>query len=71
MLSLCAYKPCKCLVPAAEEFCGDICSMLGAQLVNRVKVSSELPLKRDDQVVPRCACGHTCCGDGLISGQVN
>lgn len=71
MSNLCAYKPCKCLVPAADEFCSDICSMLGAQLVNRVKVSSELPLKRGAQVVPRCACGHKLCGDSLISGQVN
>ncbi len=71
MSNLCAYTPGKCIVPAAEAFCGDICSMLGAQLVNRVKMSSELPLKRDAQVVPSWACGHEFCGDSLISGHVN
>ena len=71
MTNLCAYKPCKCLIAADEIFCGDICSMLGAQLVSRVSVSSAVPLERDDQVVPRCACGLDLCGDSLVSRQVN
>ena len=45
--------------------------MLGAQLVNRVAVSSAMPLKSHEEVVARCACGHDGCGDSLVSGQVN
>jgi hypothetical protein len=45
--------------------------MLGAKLVNRINVSSAVPLKPDDQVVPRCVCGHVGCGDSRVSGQIN
>jgi hypothetical protein len=69
MADLCAYRPCKCLVPSGEVFCGDICAMLGAQLVNQVQVSSDIALKDDDLIVPRCACGHEGCGDTLVSGS--
>jgi hypothetical protein len=71
MLDLCAYPPCKCMAPDGEIFCGDICAMLGAGLVNQVRTSSALPLKPDEDVVPRCACGHAGCGDSLVSGEVN
>lgn len=70
MSDLCAYSPCKCLVAADDIYCSDICAMLGAQLVSRVKVSSVVPLKPDNGVIPRCACGHDGCGDSLVSGQV-
>ena len=68
---LCAYRPCKCLVPADEIFCGEICAMLGASLVRHVEVRTAVPLKEGDEVVPRCACGHGSCGDGLVSGDVH
>jgi hypothetical protein len=71
MSNLCAYKPCKCVAADDEIFCSDICSMLGAQLVGKVKVSSELPLVADHRIVPRCACGHDGCGDSLVSARVN
>ena len=71
MPDLCAHIPCKCLISAGEMFCGDICAMLGAGLVNRVKASTAVPLKPDDQVAPRCACGHHGCGDSVVSGTVN
>ena len=71
MADLCAHTPCKCLVEEGEIFCGEICAMLGASLVNQVEVSSRLPLKPDNQVVPRCACGHSNCGDSQVSGQIN
>jgi hypothetical protein len=71
MAVLCAYPPCKCLASPDEQFCGDICAMLGAKLVNRVAVSQEMPLKADEDVAPRCACGHEGCGDTLVSGRVN
>lgn len=71
MRNLCAYDPCKCLVPADEVFCSEICAMLGAKLVNQVEVSSSAQLKPDHQVVPRCACGHVGCGDSLVSGHIN
>jgi hypothetical protein len=71
MPDLCAHAPCKCLVEPGEIFCGEVCAMLGASLVNQVEVSSRLPLKLDDQVVPRCACGHSGCGDSQISGKIN
>lgn len=45
--------------------------MLGASLVNRVEVSISLPLEPDDRVVPRCACGHSGCGDSQVSGGIN
>ena len=71
MAELCAYGPCKCLVADGDIFCGEICAALGARLVNKVDVSSRLPLKPDNQVIPRCACGHAGCGDSHVSGQVN
>ena len=71
MPELCAYKPCKCFVPADELFCGDVCAMLGANLVNEVRVSSGLPLAPDHQVVPRCACGHEGCGDTAVSDGIH
>ena len=71
MADLCAYPPCKCLTPAGEMFCGDICAMLGASLVNKVAVTAAVPLQPDDEVIARCACGHDGCGDSLVSGQVN
>jgi len=71
MPELCAYKPCKCLVEIDEVFCGEVCAMLGASLVNRVEVSTSLPLEPDDQFVARCACGHDGCGDSQVSGQIN
>jgi len=43
--------------------------MLGAQLVDRVKTVTALPLRLDDEIVPRCACGHDGCGDSLVSRQ--
>jgi len=52
MPELCAYSPCKCLAPPDELFCSDICAMLGARLVNEVRVSSAVPLKPDSQIVP-------------------
>lgn len=70
MSDLCAYEPCKCFVPADELFYSDICAILGAKAVNRVSVSPDVPLKRDDKVVPRCVCGHSSCGDSL-SGRIN
>jgi hypothetical protein len=39
-MTLCRYPPCTCLVAGAEIFCGDICAMLGATLVNQVQVSA-------------------------------
>jgi len=45
--------------------------MLGASLVNRVEVSTSLPLEPDDRVVARCACGHDGCGDSQVSGRIN
>jgi hypothetical protein len=71
MSELCAYHPCKCLAPADELFCSDICAMLGARLVNEVHVSSDLPLEPDHEVIPRCACGHDGCGDGAVSGGIH
>ena len=71
MADLCAYQPCKCRVDASDMFCGEVCAMLGAQTVNRVRVAAEMALRPDDQVVPRCACGHDGCGDSLVSGRVN
>ena len=71
MAELCVYGPCKCLVADGDIFCGEICAVLGARLVNKVDVSSRLPLKPDNQVIPRCACGHAGCGDSQVSGQVN
>jgi hypothetical protein len=68
---LCAHKPCKCVVAQDEIFCGDICAMLGAKLVNQVSVESAVPLKSDDRVVPRCACGHAGCGDSLVNGNIH
>jgi hypothetical protein len=71
MPDLCPYPPCKCLVPTGELFCGEICAMLGAGLVNQVATSSAVPLKPDQEVVPRCACGHPGCGDSQVSGDVH
>jgi hypothetical protein len=71
MSKLCVYGPCKCLVPDDEQFCGDVCAMLGAGLVNRVSVSSTLRVKEDAGVTPRCACGHDGCGDSLVSDSLN
>ena len=71
MPELCAYGPCQCRVAADEMFCGDVCAMLGASLVRSVSVSSALPLKSDDEVVPRCACGHNGCGDIHVSRRIN
>jgi len=68
---LCAYGPCQCFVDADEMFCGDVCAMLGASLVRNVAVSTAVPLKSDDEVVPRCACGHDGCGDSLVSRKIN
>jgi hypothetical protein len=68
---LCAYGPCKCSVDTDEMFCGDVCTMLGASLVRNVAVSAAVPLKLDDEVVPRCACGHDGCGDSLVSGEIH
>jgi hypothetical protein len=68
---LCAYGPCKCSVDADETFCGDVCAMLGASLVRNVAVSTAVPLKPDDEVLPRCACGHQGCGDSLVSRKIN
>jgi len=70
-VSLCAYAPCKCRVPDGEIFCGDICAMLGAALVNKVTVSSSMPLKPAAEIVPRCACGHDGCGDNLVSDEIH
>jgi hypothetical protein len=39
--------------------------------VNQVHVSSAVPLTPDDEVVPRCVCGHAGCGDSLRSGWIN
>jgi hypothetical protein len=71
MRELCAYGPCKCLVDGTEIFCGDVCAMLGASLVRNVQVVTAVPLKSDDEVVPRCACGHVGCGDNLVSRKIN
>jgi hypothetical protein len=71
MPDLCAYPPCKCLVAEDDIFCGDVCAMLAGGSVNHVRASTAVPLKSDDAVVPRCACGHEGCGDGLVSQQVN
>jgi hypothetical protein len=71
MPNLCAYPPCICMVPDNETFCGEVFAMLGAGLVNRVRAETAVPLQADDEVVPRCACGHEGCGDTLVSGQVN
>ena len=68
---LCAYAPCKCSVQDGELFCGEVCAMLGASLVNRVGISSAVPLKPEEQIVPRCACGHDGCGDSLVSAEVH
>ena len=56
-------------VADGDTFCGEICAVLGARLVNKVDVSSRLPLKPDNQVIRRCACGHAGCGDSQVSGQ--
>jgi hypothetical protein len=66
-----AHTPCKCLVEDGEMFCAEVCAMLGASLVNEVEVSTRLPLRPDARVVPRCACGHSGCGDSQVSGQIN
>lgn len=71
MPELCAYGPCKCIVPDGEMFCGEICVMLGAQLVRNVTVVSAVPLKDEGDIVPRCPCGHDGCGDSLVSGRIN
>jgi len=71
MPELCAYAPCKCFAPDDETFCSEVCAMLGAGLVNRVNTSTAVPLDPDDDVVVRCACGHTGCGDSLVSESVN
>ena len=71
MSELCAYPPCKCLAPDRESFCSEVCAMLGAGLVGQVRASTAVPLKRDDEVVVRCACGHSGCGDSLVTGAVN
>ncbi len=71
MPDLCAYRPCRCMVETNEIFCSDVCAMLGAGLVNAVKISSTLPLAPDARVTPRCACAHEGCGDSLISGSIN
>jgi len=71
MPELCAHKPCKCLVETDDIFCSEVCAMLGASLVNRVEVSTSLPLEPDDRVVARCACGHDGCGDSQVSGRIN
>jgi hypothetical protein len=41
--------------------------MLDAGLVNRVATSFAVPLKPDQDVVPRCACGHPGCGDSQVA----
>ena len=71
MPELCAYAPCKCFAPVGEIFCSEVCAMLGAGLVNRVSTSTAVPLSSDDDVVVRCACGHTGCGDSLVSESIN
>lgn len=45
--------------------------MLGASLVRNVGVSTAVPLKSDEEVVPRCACGHEGCGDRLVSREIH
>lgn len=59
----CAHPPCKCLASSDDVYCSDICAMLGGKLVDRVKVSSDVALKPDDQVEVRCPCGHTACAE--------
>jgi hypothetical protein len=54
-----------------ETFCSDICAMLGAKLIDQVRVSSSGTIRLDDEVVPRCVCGHAGCGDSLVSGHIN
>ena len=45
--------------------------MLGAGLINKVLATTAVPLKSDDEIVPRCACGHPGCGDGPVSAEVH
>ena len=71
MPELCAYPPCKCLAPDHEIFCGETCAMLGAGLVNQVRVTTTAPLKSEDEIAPRCACGHPGCGDGPVSAEIH
>jgi hypothetical protein len=71
MSRLCAYTPCKCVVADDEQFCGDVCAMFGARLVNEVRISTGLRVMKDKHVVPRCACGHESCGDGLVSAAIH
>jgi hypothetical protein len=71
MADLCAYGPSKCVTPEDERFCSDICAMLGAKLIDRVRVSSDVTMKPDHEVVPRCVCGHVGCGDSLVSGHIS
>jgi hypothetical protein len=71
MPDLCAYPPCKCMAPDNEMFYGEVCGMLGAGLVTRVRAETAVPLQANGDVVPRCACGHEGCGDSLVSGRVN
>ena len=68
MPNLCAISPA---IEDGELFCGEVCAMLGASVVNEAKVSARVPLEPDAPVVPRCACGHTGCGDSQVSGQIN
>ena len=71
MPNLCAYPPCKCLIEGDEMFCSDVCALLGARVVNKIRATTAVPLKDDEDVVPRCGCGHAGCGDTLVSGTVS
>jgi hypothetical protein len=52
-------------------FCGETCAMLGAALVKQVRATTAVPLKSDDEIVSRCACGHPGCGDGQVSAAIH
>jgi len=71
MSELCAYPPCKCLVAAEDTFCDEVCAMLAGSLVNNVRVSSSLPEEAMQTAIPRCACGHSECGDTAPSAKVH
>ena len=56
MNQLCAYPPCKCLVPVDDLYCDDVCAMLAGNVVRTVNVSTDvqviLTLKREPGEAP-------------------
>lgn len=71
MRELCAYGPCRCVVAEDDMFCDDVCAMLGAGLVNTVRIDVDPLLEEPPATEPRCACGHSGCGETPASAEVH